>query len=55
LQDFILDGRGVRDIERRRRLRNGEAPSVIEQALDRVAEAQVYETRKWRVQVKKAL
>jgi hypothetical protein len=54
LQDFILDGRGLREIERRRRLRNGEAPMIIEQALDRVAEAQVYETRKWRVQVKKA-
>ena len=55
LQDFILDGRGLREIERRRRLRNGEAPMIVEQALDRVAEAQVYETRKWRVQVKRAV
>jgi hypothetical protein len=55
LQDFILDGRGLREIERRRRLRNGEAPLIIEQALDRVADAQVYETRKWQVQVKRAL
>jgi hypothetical protein len=55
LQDLILDGRGMREIERRRRLRNGEAPMIVEAALDRIAEARVYEMRKWKVQVKRAL
>lgn len=55
LFDLVVDGRGLRDIERRRRLRHATAAGIIDEALDAISAARVYETRKWRVQVKGAV
>lgn len=55
LSDLLAERMPLRAIARRRRIRNADVRGVIEAALDAVRAAKVYERRKWRVPIRRAV